>query len=63
VRKEGKMKKVILLVVFGLLTAVNYTRLALAQSKCCTEVYSGEPVARAWGANFVGQLGDGITTQ
>ena len=53
----------IALVVFGLLTAVSYTRPALAQSKCCTDVYSGEPVARAWGANFVGQLGDGITIQ
>jgi hypothetical protein len=63
VRKGKEIRRMIALAVFGLLAALLYTQPTMAQAKCCTDVHSGEPVARAWGANFVGQPGDGTTTQ
>src|SRR5215210_4516777 len=58
------MKKAILVAVFGMLAAVFSAQPAMAQLKCCgdTYTYSGESVARAWGYNPYGQLGDGTTT-
>jgi alpha-tubulin suppressor-like RCC1 family protein len=59
VRKEGKLKKVLLLVAFGLLAAVFSAQSAMAQVKGSPGTYSGDTAARAWGLNINGQLGDG----
>ncbi len=58
-RKEGKSKKVLLLVVFSILTAASYAQPAMAQVKSSPGTYSGDTAARAWGLNINGQLGDG----
>ncbi len=50
------MRKMIILAVFGMLAAVSYAQPAMAQTGF---VYQGESVARAWGNNSDGQLGNG----
>ena len=68
-RKTKRMRKIIIAVVLGLLAAMAaYAQPAMAATRttlqlCCTNVYyEGETVARAWGYNQYGQLGDGTYT-
>ena len=68
-RKTKRMRKIIIAVVLGLLAAMAaYAQPAMAATGttlqlCCTNVYyEGETVARAWGYNQYGQLGDGTYT-